>query len=342
MKGARGSSGFVQTRSRRGAVSATARDACDEALQTRAQQRAEVNESSPERPMKTAKIAVLGDLHGRWDDWDVDYFDRSDYELLLFTGDLGSGTGEAGVKIARSIARLAKPALVMPGNNDVEFQPAISAEFFHQRGLIDLLDTSTLERRRSVSHASGRVALCGYSLHPLTLSCGDLTVLAGRPHSMGGTTLSFPDDLQRNHDIQSLEESTSRLIELVNTAPTRDLIVLSHNGPYGLGGAPTDIWGCDFKEGGGDWGDPDLEAAIDHARGIGKRVRAVVAGHMHLATRGGEPRTERVNQEGTLHVNAARVPRIFAGPDGAVRSHVSLEISEQRLSAREIAVPSER
>jgi len=36
---------------------------------------------------------------------------------------------EAGVKVARSIARLAKPALVMPGNNDVQFQPAIAAEF---------------------------------------------------------------------------------------------------------------------------------------------------------------------------------------------------------------------
>jgi uncharacterized protein (TIGR04168 family) len=292
--------------------------------------------------MKMAKIAVLGDLHGRWDDWDVDYFDRSDYELLLFTGDLGSGTGEAGVKIARSIARLAKPALVMPGNNDVEFQPAISAEFLHQRGLIDLLDSTALERRRSVSHSSGRVALCGYSLHPLTLSCGDLTVLAGRPHSMGGPTLSFPDDLQRNHGIPSLEESTTRLIELVNSVPTRDLIVLSHNGPFGLGSSPTDIWGCDFKEGGGDWGDPDLRAAIDHAREVGKRVRAVVAGHMHLVTREGESRTERVTTEGTLHLNAARVPRIFAGPEGAIRSHMSLEISEQHLSARELSIPSDR
>ena len=71
---------------------------------------------------------LIGDLHGSWDDWDVSYFNNSDYDLLLFTGDLGSGTGEAGVRVARSIARLAKQALVLPGNNDVQFQTAIAAE----------------------------------------------------------------------------------------------------------------------------------------------------------------------------------------------------------------------
>lgn len=88
----------------------------------------------------SGKVALIGDLHGHWDDWDVEWFNLSDYHLILFTGDLGSGIGAAGVKVARSIARLAKPALVMPGNNDVRFQPAIAAEFAHQRGLIAFLE----------------------------------------------------------------------------------------------------------------------------------------------------------------------------------------------------------
>ena len=68
--------------------------------------------------MKSAKIALIGDLHGAWDDWDAHYFDQSDYDCLFFTGDLGSGTGAAGVQVARSIARLGKPVFLMPGNND--------------------------------------------------------------------------------------------------------------------------------------------------------------------------------------------------------------------------------
>src|SRR5512134_3020298 len=130
------------------------------------------------------KVAVIGDLHGSWDDWDVAYFNASDYELLLFTGDLGSGTGEAGVKIARSIARLAKPALVMPGNNDVAFQPAIAAELAHQRGLIELLAVGPRARSRALGASSGQVELCGYSLHALSLGGRALTLLAGRPNAL--------------------------------------------------------------------------------------------------------------------------------------------------------------
>ena len=58
----------------------------------------------------TWEIAILGDLHGSWDDLDADYFNRSDYAMLLFTGDLGSGTANNGLAIARSIGRLSKPA----------------------------------------------------------------------------------------------------------------------------------------------------------------------------------------------------------------------------------------
>jgi len=290
----------------------------------------------------TAKIAVIGDLHGSWDDWDVDYFDASDYELLLFTGDLGSGTGEAGVKVARSIARLAKPALVMPGNNDVQFQPAIAAEFLHQKGLIELLGAGERDRSRALGHSSGKVGLCGFSSHLLSLSTTEITLLAGRPNSMGGAELSFGEHLERNHGVSSLEQATERLIGLIDGAPTEQLLILSHNGPAGLGSAPTDIFGCDFIEGGGDWGDPDLARAIDHARAVGKRVLAVVAGHMHLVTRDGSERIARVEKDGTLYLNPARVPRIFSGPEGPIRTHLRLELGEQGLSAREVQVSSDR
>ena len=161
------------------------------------------------------RVAVIGDLHGSWDDWDVAYFNASDYDLLLFTGDLGSGTGEAGVKIARSIARLAKPALVMPGNNDVAYQPAIAAEFAHQRGLIEVLSAGPRERSRALGEASGRVSLCGYSLHPLSLGGREVTLVAGRPNGMGGRELSFPEHIERNYAVSCIESSAERLAALV-------------------------------------------------------------------------------------------------------------------------------
>lgn len=286
------------------------------------------------------KVAVIGDLHGSWDDWDVAFFNESDYDLLLFTGDLGSGTGAAGVGVARSIARLAKRALVIPGNNDVKFQPEIAAEFAHQRGLIELLAAGARERSRELSHASGRVELCGYSLHPVTFGDRALTIVAGRPNAMGGGELAFVDHLERNHRVSTMDASAERLASLLARAATEEVIVLSHNGPHGLGSAPTDIWGCDFREGCGDWGDPDLEVALDAAAAAGKRVLAVIAGHMHLRTRAGEDRVSRLERNDTLFVNVARVPRIFSGGDGVLRSHVCLEIGDSGVSAVEVHVPS--
>ena len=287
------------------------------------------------------KVAVIGDLHGSWDDWDVAYFNASDYDLLLFTGDLGSGDGAGGVKIARSIARLAKPALVMPGNNDVVHQPAIAAEFAQRRGLIELLMVGPRERSRSLGVASGQVELCGYSLHPLSLGGRALTLLAGRPHAMGGCEFSFAEHLERNYAVVSMDASTERLAALMANAPTDDLIVLSHNGPAGLGAGATDLWGCDFREGAGDWGDPDLAAALEGARALGKRVLAVIGGHMHLKTRNASERVSRLERDGTLYVNPARVPRIQGGRGGVRRSHLRLEIDAHGVRAAEVFVPSD-
>ena len=46
--------------------------------------------------LRANKIAVLGDLHGKWNPLDNEYFDRADYELLIFVGALG-GLLNAGI-----------------------------------------------------------------------------------------------------------------------------------------------------------------------------------------------------------------------------------------------------
>src|SRR4029079_1963872 len=155
---------------------------------------------------------------------------------------------------------------------------------------------------------SGDVRDCGYSLHPYTLGGRAITLLAARPFALGGGSLSFAPQLRERHRIGTMDESATRLRQLIERAPTQDLIVLAHNGPHGVGATASDIWGCDFRGEQGDWGDPDLSAALAHARAIGKRVLAVIAGHMHSPTRQGRARTWLLERDGTWYVNAARVP----------------------------------
>ena len=83
------------------------------------------------------------------------------------------------------------------------------------------------------------------------------------------------------------------------------------------------------------WGDPDLRDAIDHARSSGKQVIAVVAGHMHLRTRGGALRPWRIDADETLYLNPARVPRIFPSEAGSSRHHLEMSLSPEGVSVEE-------
>jgi len=282
------------------------------------------------------RIAVVGDLHGSWDDWDARYFGASDYDLLLFTGDLGSGTLDNGVRVARSIGRLTKPAYVMPGNNDVRDAPQIAAEIGHQRGLSALLQIGGAPARPAPG--AGQARVCGFSLHPLELAGRTITLLAARPHALGGGEFSFAERLRSAYGVDNIQTSARKLCALMESVPTRELLVLAHNGPSGLGSAANDLWGCDFHAEAGDWGDPDLAEALAHAHKLDKRVLAVIAGHMHTPVRGGGARTWQLRRHGTLYVNPARVPRIFEDESGRHRHHVMLEVGPEHVAAREVLV----
>lgn len=72
---------------------------------------------------------------------------------------------------------------------------------------------------------------------------------------------------------------------------------------------------------------------------------AVVAGHMHRQLRGSGPARERPgflrDEEGTLFINAARVPRVFKHPEtkAELRHHVILRIEGERAEAEDVLVP---
>lgn len=278
------------------------------------------------------RIGIVGDLHTHWDETDVHQIGALDYDLMYFTGDLGGGTSESCLRMARLIARLGKPALVMPGNNDTVDIGRLAAELNHQQGLNAILSIT------GRAEAAGPIALCGYSHHRISVTKRELSLIAARPHSMGGPELTFPDYMSDTYGIRTLQCSEARLRELVDSAAD-EIIFLAHNGPVGLGADPADMWGCDFKPGGGDWGDTDLAAAIEYAQSLGKQVLAVIAGHMHLVTKQGQERPWRRQLNGTAYINAARVPRIFSGDDDVYRHHVELTISATGLEFNEVLLP---
>lgn len=279
------------------------------------------------------KLGVIGDLHTHWDDVDLAQFASTDYDLLFFTGDLGGGTSDSCLRMARAIAGLRHPTLVMPGNNDTVDIEALAAELAHQNGLNQLLSMAGHEQ------AAQPLLLCGYSRHTVNLPDRDIELIAARPHSMGGPSLSFPEYMGDTYGIHDMQASTQRLLQLVDDSTANHLVFLAHNGPRGLGDQPDDMWGCDFMENGGDWGDSDLSEAIAHARTSGKQVLAVIGGHMHLQTKCGKDRPWLMDRDGITYINAARVPRIFSTSDDVYRHHVCVTIDAKGVEAEEVLVP---
>jgi len=278
-------------------------------------------------------LAIVGDLHGHFTDDDVHYFNRSSYDLLLFVGDMGSGTRKDGLSIIRLVARLRKATFIMPGNNDAPHLPDLAAELAYQAGRREILQAMGKAR-------SSWVLPVGYSAHALTTPLGDITLICGRPLAQGGSGISFADTLERVHGVGTREVSTARYRQLVAEARTRRLLFLAHNGPSGLGEDEDALWGRDFPVPDGrehdfprDFGDDDLRAALDYSALIDKEVLAVFAGHMHR--RRGTSRPLSTTVDGTTFVNAAVVPRIRSGPRGAEHHHVAVRFTARGLSVSE-------
>ncbi len=281
------------------------------------------------------RLGLLGDLHGAFDGVDAELLDAQGYARILFVGDLGPGTREADRKVARAIARLRTPVMVMPGNNDCATAPVIRAELGHQSGMAALLQASGAAHRTALLDASAEVEWCGYGSHLIPVGASGVTFLSGRPYAMGGGELSYPEALRERYGVETMQASIDRMVALVDAAETEALVFLAHNGPTGLGETRDALWGRDFLDPPADHGDPDLRVAIDHALARGKRVLGVIAGHMHHRLRGGGERRWLERRDGILYVNPARLPRIVAHAEGVRRHHVTLTLGEDQLEAEE-------
>lgn len=248
-----------------------------------------------------ANLTVVGDIHRWWRPADATYLERVDPDLTLFVGDLG----DEDVEIVEAVARLPIEKVVLLGNHDAWQSFGRKTATDRLRQCLSLLGDDHL----------------AYSVREVP-SAG-ISVVGARPFSWGGQSLRSPELYDEIYGIHTMRQSAAAIVDAARHAQHRDLVILAHNGPLGLGGETHDIFGKDFGKPGGDWGDRDLALAIQRIEGFGLRVRAVIAGHMHhrlVHPRGGE-RTRFVRRDGTLFCNAAYVPRVRQGDDGEELSY---------------------
>lgn len=281
-------------------------------------------------------IAVIGDVHRDFSAADVSYFNRSDYDLILVVGDLANWWPHEGHQVARTLSQLERPCLFIPGNHDTVTAYQLLAEVKQYATLMRLSTIGQGSREGKLRRALGSVTYCGYSTHSFDVRGQRFDVVAARPYSMGGPKLGFKHRLEQVYGVDSIEASVVRLRRCLDQATSERVIILAHNGPYGLGSAREDIWGCDFRPEEGDYGDVDLQQAIEYAQEIGKRIFCVAAGHMHRQLQGGGQRKWLLEKEGTNYLNAAMVPRIFQRNGRIVHHHVRLELDKSNLEIEEL------
>lgn len=277
------------------------------------------------------KIAIIGDVHTAFDMADVAYFNRSDYDLILFVGDLANYRFQQGVQVARVMARLEKTAVYIPGNHDTVTPLQMLAEIRRWTWLKWLTSIWHPWRVRQLKQALGKVQMGGYQTFSFSFNGFPLDVVTGRPFSWGENLLANPHYLKKQFNVSTQADTIAKLKACVDRTQSDNLIFLAHTGPHGLGNSRSDIWGIDYKRSEGDNGDRDLSEAITYAKKLGKNVLAVAAGHMHHRLKGGGQRKSLIIHEKTHYINAALVPRIVENQGGLTHHYVKLSIADGHI-----------
>jgi uncharacterized protein (TIGR04168 family) len=257
-----------------------------------------VNSVQPGQPA-SIKIAVVGDVHDRWDENDEIALKHLGIDLVLFVGDFGN---EA-VGVVRAIAQLNLPKAVIFGNHDGWYS-------ITERGRKKCPYDRQVEDRLQTQIDLFADVHVGYG--KLDFPEFDLTVVGARPFSWGGSKWKHGEFYSHRYGVNSFEESTACMVDAVKTAAHDTVIFIGHCGPKGLGDAAEDPCGKDWKPIGGDHGDPDFAAAIAQSQSLGKSIPLVAFGHMHHQLRHTKHQLrKRLDQRrGTVYLNAASVPRI--------------------------------
>ncbi len=255
--------------------------------------------SAPAPPARPLTLAVIGDVHDQWDPLDALALHHLAVDLALFVGDFGNEV----VELVQQIADLAIPKAVILGNHDAWYT---ATDWGRKKCPYDRRHEDRVEQQLLA------LGDCHVGYGQLDLPHLGLSVVGGRPFSWGGSEWKNADFYAQRYGIHNFAESTARLHQAVDATTCETLVFIGHCGPKGLGANPEDPCGRDWKPIGGDFGDPDLAAAIAYAKTRGKTVPLVAFGHMHHSLRHRKDRLRRqihLDDDQTLYLNAASVPR---------------------------------
>lgn len=262
---------------------------------------------------QTVKIAVIGDVHGKWESADNLALQSLGVDLVLFVGDFGNES----VDVVTQIAALEIPKAAIMGNHDAWYT---ASPWGRKRSPYDHQKEDRVQQQLDLLGET-HVGYAKRDFPDLQLS-----VVGSRPFSWGGPEWKNADFLCDRFGVNSFTESTNLIVSQAQATAYDTLIFLGHNGPTGLGEQPEDICGKDWQPLGGDHGDPDFAAAIAQVHATGKQIPLVTFGHMHHSLRHTKERL-RTNvcstPEGTIYFNAASVPRIRE-ENGQIQRNFSL------------------
>ena len=229
-------------------------------------------------------------------------------DAVLFVGDLGDGD----LRIVKAIKKLSVPTAVILGNHD-------------------RAKDRTGELLRIQLNLFGDLH-CGWSMRKWQTP--NLGVVGARPCSSGGGFHISSEVLGAFGPI-TLKESVRRIVVAAeDVPPTIPLVILAHVGPTGLGSEVNSLCGRDWKAPSMDWGDKDLEIALDQIRK--RRIPdLVVFGHMHHELKNGSRNRQTFLRDrwGTVYLNTACVPRRFKASNGEMLTHLSwVEFANDQLA----------
>ncbi|MDB9473552.1 TIGR04168 family protein [Dolichospermum circinale] len=256
--------------------------------------------TSQKTQSKPVKIAVVGDIHDQWDVEDGMALKHLGVDLVLFVGDFGNES----VEVVKTIASLDIPKAAVMGNHDAWYS---ATEWGRKKCPYDRTKEDWVQKQLDLLGA----VQVGYS--KLDFPQWNLTVVGGRPFTWGGPEWRFAEICQERYGVSSLDDSADKIVNAVKNANCDNIIFLGHNGPSGLGDRAEDPCGKDWHPIGGDFGDPDLAAAISQTLNMNKTVSLVAFGHMHRTLRHTKKLERKAvfkSPEGTIYLNAANVPRI--------------------------------
>ncbi len=263
---------------------------------------------------KLIKIAIVGDVHDRWEAADEIALQHLGVDLVLFVGDFGNES----VQVVREIAAVKLPKATVFGNHDAWYS---ASDWGKQKCPYDRQKEDWVQDQIDLLKETH----VGYS--KLDFPELQLTVVGSRPFSWGGDVWKNAEFYQERFGVTSFAESTAKIVAAAQTAAYDTVIFLGHNGPVGLGNNADDPCGKDWQPLGGDYGDPDLTEAIALTRKLGKTIPLVTFGHMHHDLRYTKQHLRKtfvISSEGTMYLNAARVPRIVQTPQGDKLRNFSL------------------